>query len=63
MDVKIYGNTVGQLLFEKVERILAGQYDRAMRLIEANRDKLERLTEELLRKNSLTKDEIIAVLG
>jgi ATP-dependent Zn protease len=63
MDVKIYGNAVGQLLFEKVERILAGQYDRAMRLIEANRDKLERLTEELLRKNSLTKDEIIAVLG
>lgn len=62
MDVKTYGTAVGQILYEKVEKILLEQYERAMQLIENNRAKLEKLTDELMKKNSLTKDEIMAVL-
>ena len=62
MDVKVYGNAIGQQLYEKVEKILNEQYERAAGLLAANREKLEKLTDELLRKNSLTKDEIVAAL-
>jgi cell division protease FtsH len=48
---------------EEVQRILREADDRAYKLLEANRDKLEALVEALLQKEELLKEEIDQVLG
>src|SRR5262249_22709198 len=48
---------------EEVQRILREADERAYKLLEANRDKLEALVEALLQKEELLKEEIDEVLG
>ena len=62
LDREKFGDEVGKMMYLQVEKILNEQFERAKTLITKNRAKLEKLTEELMKKNSLTKDEILAIL-
>ena len=46
----------------KIREILREQYSRAERLVEQNYEKVKRLANALLEKNSLDEEEIISVL-
>src|SRR5438477_8089744 len=48
---------------EEVKKLLLQADEQAYRLLEANRDKLDRLVEELVIKEELQKEEIDAILG
>jgi len=52
-----------QLIDEEVARILRDADDRAYRLLEENRDGMEKLTEALIEREVLTESEIQAMLG
>ncbi len=58
-----YGDAVDEKLFRDINTILAEQLKRAIRLLDENRGKLDILTQELFKKNSLTKDDIINILS
>lgn len=49
-------------IYEEINRILSGELRNTIAIIEANRDRLDALVNELIAKNHLTGDEIKAVL-
>ncbi len=53
---------VAHKLHEAVQRIIKSQLDRAVTLLEKDRDKLDTLIAELLEKNRLSKEELEAIL-
>ena len=48
---------------EKANKILATQYERAQKLIQDYREAIEKVAYELLRKNSLTEEELKAIMN
>ena len=49
-------------IIEKASRLLENEYERASRILQENRDKLHRVAEILVEKNSLTQDEMEMIL-
>ena len=61
-DSNEYGPIVEEKLYKDINNILKEQLQRAISMLQDNKDKLEKLTKELVKKNSLTKDDIIQIL-
>jgi ATP-dependent Zn protease len=49
-------------MLEEIDKILHEQYDRAVKMLEENRDKLELITNELVKRKSMTGEEIERLL-
>jgi cell division protease FtsH len=58
-----FSEATAAVIDEEVQRLLREADERAYKLLEANRDKLEALVEALLAKEELLKEEIDEVLG
>ena len=58
-----FGERVEEAVFRRVSEILKEEYARAVRLIEENKAAMQSLAGELIRKNSLTAEEIETVLS
>jgi cell division protease FtsH len=48
---------------EEISKLIEGQYERAKELLRANRDKLETLAKELLTKEVIFRDNLVAIFG
>ncbi len=58
-----FSEETARLLDEEVRRIVEECHREAMRLLTENRDRLDRLAEAVLKKDTLDQDEIYAVTG
>ncbi len=61
-DPDEYGSEVGKMMYNKLNSILREQLNRAIELITKYKDATQALTDELMKKNSLTKQEIADLL-
>ncbi|NLE46821.1 MAG: ATP-dependent metallopeptidase FtsH/Yme1/Tma family protein [Sandaracinaceae bacterium] len=59
---KDYSEHTAKEIDDEVRSIIRAQYDRARRVIEENRDKLDALTEALLERETLGREEIEAIM-
>jgi cell division protease FtsH len=62
MEDRDYSEEVAQAIDEEVRGIIDRNYDRARQLLTENRDKLERITDVLLQKETLDRDEFMALM-
>lgn len=58
-----YSDEVARLIDEEVKNIIETNYKRAKEILQSNKDKLEKLVEILLQKETLEKEEIDALLS
>ena len=58
-----YGDAIEEKIYNDINNILNEQLNRAIRLLNENKNKLDILTQELVKKNSLTKNDIINILS
>ncbi|QQR89652.1 MAG: ATP-dependent zinc metalloprotease FtsH [Myxococcales bacterium] len=62
MKSKDYSEQTAREIDEEVRSIVTEQYDKARRLLEANRDKLDLIAEALLERETLDREEIKALM-
>ncbi len=60
---KPYSEDRAKLIDEEVTRMIEEQYDRALKLLRENKDKLTLLAEKLLEEEVIFKDDLIAIFG
>jgi ATP-dependent metalloprotease FtsH len=60
---KPYSEDTAQKIDKEISILIEGQYDRALKLIKDNKDKLTTLAERLLEKEVLFKDDLLTILG
>ncbi|MGH7698359.1 MAG: ATP-dependent metallopeptidase FtsH/Yme1/Tma family protein, partial [Candidatus Dormibacteria bacterium] len=58
-----YSEATAEVIDHEIRRIVEECFDEACQLLESNREKLEALTQALLREESLDEEEILAVTG
>ena len=61
-EQKHFSEHTSMLVDDEIRQTIESAYARAMELLEAERDRLELLTKELLEKEALTDDELYALL-
>lgn len=61
-EQKHFSEHTAMLIDDEIRHVIENAYTRAMELLEAERDKLEKLARELLDKEALTDDELYALL-
>ncbi|MDB4015926.1 ATP-dependent zinc metalloprotease FtsH [Flavobacteriaceae bacterium] len=60
---KPYSEDTAQKIDREISILIEGQYERALKLMEDNKEKLTNLAERLLEKEVLFKDDLLTVLG
>lgn len=60
---KPYSEQTAELIDKEISDIIENQYDRAVKLLEANKDKLTQLAEVLLEKEVIFKDNLEKIFG
>ena len=60
---KPYSEDTAQKIDREISILIEGQYDRAIKLMEGNKEKLTTLAERLLEKEVLFKDDLLTILG
>ena len=60
---KPYSEKTAELIDTEISRIIETQYDRAIKLLEDNKDKLTELAEVLLKKEVIFKDNLETIFG
>ncbi|KAK2578833.1 hypothetical protein KPH14_002450 [Odynerus spinipes] len=60
---KPYSKKLGNLMDAEARRLIAKAYENAQEIITENKDKLERLAEALLKKETLTYDDVEKLIG
>lgn len=60
---KPYSEETGKIIDEEVRKLVNEAYERSCKLLEANKEKLSRIAELLLQKETLFKEDIEGVLG
>ena len=60
---KPYSEDTAQKIDQEISILIEGQYDRALKLMEDNKEKLTTLAEHLLEKEVLFKDDLLTILG
>ena len=60
---KPYSERTAEVIDEEISKLIEGQYERAKELLRANRDKLETLAKELLSKEVIFRDNLVAIFG
>ncbi|MGI8609511.1 MAG: ATP-dependent zinc metalloprotease FtsH [Candidatus Dormibacteria bacterium] len=60
---RLYSEATANLIDEEIKRIADECFERATKLLAANRDKLDALARELLERDSLNEEEILRVTG
>lgn len=58
-----YSDKTAELIDEEIRRLISGAEKTARQIIEANKDRLEKLVAALLEKETIEQDEIAAILG
>jgi ATP-dependent metalloprotease FtsH len=61
--MKPYSEERSQLIDTEVSRIIEEQYQRAIKILTENKDKLSMLADQLLEKEVIFKDDLIAIFG
>jgi cell division protease FtsH len=60
---KPYSERTAEVIDEEISKLIEGQYERAKELLRDNRDKLETLAKELLTKEVIFRDNLVAIFG
>jgi ATP-dependent metalloprotease FtsH len=60
---KPYSEKRGELIDEEVSRIIEEQYQRAVKILSENKDKLTELAEELLKSEVIFKESLVTIFG
>ncbi|MDP4774439.1 MAG: ATP-dependent zinc metalloprotease FtsH [Schleiferiaceae bacterium] len=60
---KPYSERTAEIIDEEISKLIEGQYERAKDLLRDNRDKLEALAKELLSKEVIFRDNLVAIFG
>ena len=60
---KPYSEDTAQKIDKEISKLIEGQYDRAIKLVSDNKEKLTTLAERLLEKEVLFKDDLLKILG
>jgi cell division protease FtsH len=60
---KPYSDDTARVIDEEVSKMIEEQYQRALTLLSANRDKLEALANKLLEKEVIFKEDLVAIFG
>ncbi|MDG0973143.1 MAG: ATP-dependent zinc metalloprotease FtsH [Crocinitomicaceae bacterium] len=60
---KPYSEDTARVIDEEVSKMVEEQYQRALTLLSANRDKLEALADKLLEKEVIFKEDLVAIFG
>lgn len=60
---KPYSEDTARVIDEEVSKMIEEQYQRAIALLSANKDKLEKLANKLLEKEVIFKEDLIAIFG
>jgi cell division protease FtsH len=60
---KPYSEDTARVIDEEVSKMIEEQYQRALSLLAANRDKLEALADKLLEKEVIFKEDLVAIFG
>ncbi len=60
---KPYSEERAKLIDEEVTRLIETQYDRAIKILTENKDKLEKLADKLLEKEVIFKDNLLEIFG
>ncbi|NVK65660.1 MAG: ATP-dependent zinc metalloprotease FtsH [Flavobacteriales bacterium] len=60
---KPYSDHTAQVIDEEVSKMIEEQYDRALKLLEENKDKLTKLANKLLESEVIFKEDLIAIFG
>ncbi len=60
---KPYSEATAQIIDKEISRIIENQYQRAIRLLEENKDKLTMLANRLLDKEVIFKDDLLKIFG
>ena len=60
---KPYSEDTAQKIDKEISKLIEGQYERAIKLVKDNEDKLTILAERLLEKEVLFKDDLLNILG
>ena len=60
---KPYSEKTAQVIDEEISKLVEEQYDRAVRILSDNREKLVRLAEILLEKEVIFKEDLIEIFG
>jgi cell division protease FtsH len=60
---KPYSERTAEIIDEEISKLIESQYERAKDLLRGNRDKLETLAKELLSKEVIFRDNLVAIFG
>jgi cell division protease FtsH len=60
---KPYSEDTAHVIDEEVSKLIESQYDRALKLLSENKEKLEQLANKLLEKEVIFKEDLIAIFG
>ncbi len=60
---KPYSEDTSRIIDEEVSKLIEKEYQRALRLLSENRDKLEQLANKLLEKEVIFKEDLVAIFG
>ncbi len=60
---KPYSDDTARVIDEEVGKLIESQYQRALQLLEENREKLDQLAAKLLEKEVIFKEDLIAIFG
>jgi cell division protease FtsH len=61
--VKPYSDDTAKVIDDEVSKMVEEQYQRALQILTANQDKLQRLAEKLLEKEVIFKEDLIEIFG
>ena len=61
--VKPYSDDLAKTIDEEISKIIEGQYQRAIELLDEHKDKLTLLAEKLLEKEVIFNDDLVAIFG
>ena len=60
---KPYSDDTAKMIDEEVSKLIESQYQRALQLLEENKDKLSQLADKLLEKEVIFKEDLIEIFG
>jgi len=60
---KPYSEETARTIDQEISKIVENQYERALQLVEENKDKLTALADRLLEKEVIFKDDLVNILG
>ncbi len=61
--VKPYSGDTAKIIDEEISKIIEGQYNRAIAILDTHKDKLSILAERLLEKEVIFKDDLVKIFG